>query len=204
MTPSITVSSITASEDFYLAAGTVTIDTSTSKVLLIRDRTTGRYKLPRGRKDWGETLETTAQRETYEETGVRCKLLPVQLRTRATPPRDHPQAAAALFDGTGDVVSGVSLREPIAVMQHFQTNGALAIVFFYVATADSSAPQAEGTQMTDEDYEAKWVGFKEVARLLTDPRYAEVVAKGIELAGSPGESDMKPSMEKLVTNGKIL
>jgi hypothetical protein len=42
------------------------IQESTGKVVVVRDEATGRWFLPRGRKDVGETLEQAAFREGYE------------------------------------------------------------------------------------------------------------------------------------------
>lgn len=37
-----------------------------------------KWILPKGRKDLGETIEATAVRETYEETGFPCEFMPVR------------------------------------------------------------------------------------------------------------------------------
>lgn len=151
-------------------------------MLIIRDRTNGEYKLPRGRKDWDETLEAAAERETFEESGVRCRLLPVPVQTRATPPKQHPLLSMAAFNDSGEVSLGVPLTEPFALMQHFQDNGALSVVFFFVASADSRVAFTGNTQNWDEDYEAVWVPFGDVETLLQDKTYAGIAKKGIELA----------------------
>ena len=64
----------------------MSIDVKRLKVLLIRWRKTGEYMLPKGRKDLGETLEQTAERKTFEETGIPVELLPVDIGTLATTP----------------------------------------------------------------------------------------------------------------------
>ena len=45
----------------------VVIQPSTQKVVIIEDKRTHRWMLPRGRKDVGESLEQTALREAFEE-----------------------------------------------------------------------------------------------------------------------------------------
>lgn len=159
---------VTFSSDFYLASGTITVDLPARKVLIIHDLTSKTYYLPRGRKDWSEPLEATAIRETYEEAGCTATLLPVPLSTRCTPPfstsTHNPQLQKARFDPSGDVLlpNTARLTEPIALMQHPQKkNGALAIVLWYVAIGDSTLPLAKETQMSDEQFEALWVGFEE-------------------------------------------
>ena len=190
----ITIPSLIPATDFYLASGTITLDPKQHKVLIILDRAAGTYKLPRGRKDWGEHLEATAVRETLEETGAHCTLLPVPLSTRATCPTTasdpnhafHAAAQTARFSSDGDVLLPGSARvvEPVAVMQHRQANGALAVVLWYVAVADSSAPLAAGTQMADEDYEALWVGYDEGARVMVNGDYAELVRRAVALVSA--------------------
>ncbi|KAK1770235.1 hypothetical protein QBC33DRAFT_421216, partial [Phialemonium atrogriseum] len=173
----LTIPSLLPSTDFYLASGTVTVDRLLRKVLIIRERGTSAYQLPRGRKDWSEALEATAARETFEETGVRCALLPVPLSTRATPPSGRQHAQPPPGSG-GDV----RLTEPFALMQHQQPCGALSVVLWFVGEADSAAPAAEGTQMADEDYEARWVDYAEAAALMADNGdYAEVVRRALRL-----------------------
>ena len=59
-----------SSADFVLAAGLCILQPSTGRVVLVRigdhEVKNGRWFLPRGRKDIGESLEETALREGYE------------------------------------------------------------------------------------------------------------------------------------------
>jgi hypothetical protein len=55
-----------SSGSFQLAAGCCMIQPSTGKIVVVKDTSTGRWFLPRGRKDIGETLEQAAFREGYE------------------------------------------------------------------------------------------------------------------------------------------
>ncbi|KAH7188286.1 NUDIX hydrolase domain-like protein [Fusarium flagelliforme] len=132
------------SDQFVISCGTVTIDVQKLKVLLIRMRKNGEYMLPKGRKDVGESLEATALRETYEETGVKAQLLPVAINSLATSPQgqDRPKA----------------ITEPIAVSQRM-TKGGLKIIFWYIGMADSTIPPVEGTQQDNEDFETYWLDF---------------------------------------------
>jgi 8-oxo-dGTP pyrophosphatase MutT (NUDIX family) len=197
----VTVPSFLPSTAFYLAAGTVTVDPAERKVLILHDPATDTYQLPRGRKDWGEGLPATAVRETLEETGYLPRLLAVPLATRATlPPAAladplhpcHPAAGSARFDGAGEVLLPGTARlaeEPFGVMQHYQGNGALAVVAWFVGVADSRGQRREGTQMADEEYESLWVGYREAEEMMVDEAYAKVVRRGVELASAVVEED---------------
>lgn len=78
-----------ASSDFVTSAGCILfrkspIDPNQVQICLLhqpKDDTLKRKEkwiLPKGRKDLGETVEVTAVRETYEETGFPCELMPVR------------------------------------------------------------------------------------------------------------------------------
>lgn len=56
------------SENLMLGSGSVIIQPSSGKVVIVQDG--DRWFLPKGRKDLGESLEEAALREAYEEVGV--------------------------------------------------------------------------------------------------------------------------------------
>lgn len=64
-----------SSQDFMLGAGMVIFQPSTCKVVIVYDREREYWFLPRGRKDLGESLETTALREAYEEVWFSLRLV---------------------------------------------------------------------------------------------------------------------------------
>jgi 8-oxo-dGTP pyrophosphatase MutT (NUDIX family) len=189
----LTVKSFLPSTDFYLAAGTVTVDPKQRKVLIVHDLETNKYQLPRGRKDWGESLTETAIRETFEETGIRPSLVEVPLSTRATAPeaaftdpghRYHDAVKTAKWHGEGPLLFPGTARlseEPFAMMQHYQAFGQLAVVMFFVGMADSREEKEANTQMADEKFESLWVGFDDAAGYMEDEAYAQVIRCVLEL-----------------------
>lgn len=60
---------------------------ATNRIVICRDTRSNVYFLPKGRKDASEETTTTAIREGFEESGYRCRLLPL--------PIDHLQPSAA-------------------------------------------------------------------------------------------------------------
>ncbi|KAG8665544.1 hypothetical protein FPOAC1_010341 [Fusarium poae] len=154
------------SDQFGISCGTVTIDVPRSKVLLIYYRKTGEYMLPKGRKDIGENLQETALRETFEETGIKAQILPVPITSVATTPqgRDRPS----------------KITEPIAVSQRVDKNSVLKIMFWYVATADSTIAPKQGTQQEGEDFDPVWVSFGDVESTVSWEDDRLIVSKAVD------------------------
>lgn len=157
-------------DSFAISCGTVTVDLATSKVLLIRTRKTNECYLPKGRKDIDESLHDAAIRETYEETGVHARILPVNIVTRATTAAEPAIHASAQ-----------SVAEPIAVSQRV-TNGVRKIIFWFVAVADSTMVPNEGTQQADEDFQSVWMAFEDVSSALDFEDDIRVAEAGIVAA----------------------
>lgn len=143
------------SDEFAISCGTVTVDVERSKVLLVRWQQTGEYFLPKGRKDVGEQLEQTALRETLEETGVRAQLKPVEIKTLAPSPNSIKAENCP-----------TAVTEPIAASQRI-TKGILKIIFWHVASGDSTAAREEGTQQENEEFDTVWANFDHVGALLS-------------------------------------
>jgi len=83
-----------SSQNFTLSAGMVIIQPSTHKIVVVYDTATKTWFFPRGRKDMNESLERTALREAFEESGYHAEFLPLLTPTRAPPPSDDPGAAS--------------------------------------------------------------------------------------------------------------
>ncbi|KAF7374992.1 Nudix hydrolase domain-containing protein [Mycena sanguinolenta] len=144
------------SEDFVVSAGCVLFrknpNTSNGEVELeiciLHDLTKDSWVLPKGRKDCGENVPAAAVRETFEETGYPCALLPLRMLTRAPIPGVNGADAAA-------VVAGIS--EPIAVIVEDRSSGGegLKLVWWYVARAIGE--RVAGTQAAyEQGLEAVW------------------------------------------------
>jgi len=149
------------SDDFAISCGTVPIDVTKSKVLLLHYRVTGEIFLPKGRKNIDESLEQAAVRETHEETGYHCELLPLDMPTHAT----------------GEPGS-TGITEPIAVTT--RQARVLKIMFWYVARVDSCITPDEGTQESGEEFDALWVTADEAIKKLSFDDDKAIVLKALE------------------------
>ncbi|EEH08791.1 conserved hypothetical protein [Histoplasma capsulatum G186AR] len=150
------------SDGFVIGCGTVCIDLTKDLVLLLYCRIRRQYHLPKGRKNVGESLEDAAVRETFEESGYKCRILPHNLVTLA-PDYDASQAH----------------KEPLAVQQR-RSWGPHRIIFWYLAEANSTETPAVGTQEEWEDFEPHWLSLDEAAAKLARADDQQVVARAIE------------------------
>jgi ADP-ribose pyrophosphatase YjhB (NUDIX family) len=58
------------------------------RIVLVRRRDTGKWSLPGGVVDWGETIPSTVKRELIEETGLELKTLKRLVGVYSEPDRD--------------------------------------------------------------------------------------------------------------------
>ncbi|PGH16454.1 hypothetical protein AJ79_01785 [Helicocarpus griseus UAMH5409] len=150
------------SDEFVISCGTVSIDLSKNLALLLYCRLRKQYHLPKGRKNVGESLEDAAVRETFEESGHRCRILPHTFVTLA-PEYKVSQAHT----------------EPLAVQQR-RNWGPHRLIFWYLAEADSTETPAMGTQEAWEDFESQWVSMDEAAPKLAREEDQRIVARAVE------------------------
>ncbi|OJD13386.1 hypothetical protein AJ78_06157 [Emergomyces pasteurianus Ep9510] len=155
-------SSLHFSEGFVVGCGTVSIDLAKGLVLLLYCRVRRQYHLPKGRKNVGESLEDAAVRETFEESGYKCRILPHNLATLAP-----------------EYQISQTHKEPLAVQQRRSLGGPHRIIFWYLAEADSTETPAVGTQEEWEDFEPRWLSLDEAAAKLAREDDQQVVARAV-------------------------
>jgi 8-oxo-dGTP pyrophosphatase MutT (NUDIX family) len=160
------------STHFCLSAATASFHISTGRVLIVEDcafRARGGYFfLPRGRKDIGESIETCAIRETFEEGGYRVELLRGTWQTKqpavGVPPKvekkddpeawkEHPQGAhqEAFFVSLVPFIPFRNARLPQSYAQM-----AMYLCHYFLATIPDPAER-------DGDYGKSFVGKHEQA-----------------------------------------
>lgn len=131
---------VISSEKFVESCGAVLFDLSNLadiKVCLIQLRDDGTWHFPKGRRNQGETRKDAAVREVMEETGFRCRLLPVTMPTRAT-------RADAHADVLDKAIVCEDLTEPF--MCHVRTlkNGkGTKFIWWYIAVLEEDGDQAK-------------------------------------------------------------
>ncbi|KAH8105038.1 hypothetical protein DFH11DRAFT_1550604 [Phellopilus nigrolimitatus] len=104
------------------------------------------WLLPKGRQDQGESLSEASLRETYEETGFVCTVLPINMETRS------PSSGVDMKDRP-HFVRGCT--EPFTVsLRHVSERDIKFIWWFISRVASGDAEKRSGTQMRSENFES--------------------------------------------------
>ncbi|KAJ7052594.1 NUDIX hydrolase domain-like protein [Mycena amicta] len=145
-----------SSSKFVVSAGCVLFRKQADlEICILHDRKTDEWLLPKGRKDCGESTADAAVRETFEETGYPCELLPCRMATRAPP---------AGVNGV-DKVEVVDCTEPFSVIIRDQGERGIKIVWWYIGRA-TGAEKVLGTQTAWEEFDSHFVEAERACRSL--------------------------------------
>jgi 8-oxo-dGTP pyrophosphatase MutT (NUDIX family) len=138
--------------------------------------------LPKGRKDHGESVPATAVRETFEETGYPCELLPLDLITRAPAAGAQTEDAAVTVGGSG---------EPFMVTLRRTKDGGIQILSWFATVCTAGADKVVGSVPDRGGGLRKRVD--EALRVATFQVDRDVIARAVELvrATHPEASDIE-------------
>ncbi|KAJ5909046.1 hypothetical protein N7495_001728 [Penicillium taxi] len=164
-----------AAEKLVESAGTVLFRLSTREVCILRLLHRDEYILPKGRRNLRESRPVTAIRETTEETGIPCRLLPVNLISRVCPAietEDLPDEAR-LFKGC---------CEPIVMQIRHIGENEIKLIWWFVAAVNEDEPVGQH----EHKFEVEFHSYDEVLEKLTFKDDRELVKKAIELVKSSG------------------
>lgn len=117
-------------------------------------------------------------RETFEETGYACTLLPVRMPTRA--PRSG-------INGVDAVAVVEDITEPIAVIVREMGAQVIKIIWWYIARCAPGTERVLGTQTEWEAFDAHWVPADEAAAQLTFLSDGETVGRALEIVRDGNE-----------------
>ncbi|KAJ7607353.1 NUDIX hydrolase domain-like protein [Roridomyces roridus] len=153
-----------ADENFQLGAGMVVLQQTTLKVAIIWEKKRRYWFLPKGRKDVGESLEQTALREAYEESGYRVSPLPIYTRTRAPGPPDNLDAQ---WSPNCEPIYICTTAFAQRRRHNFVSPPGEYLTFWYLGQIPEDAVHEEGTGMPDEvNYETHLVSPEEAMHRL--------------------------------------
>lgn len=130
------------------------------------------WLLPKGRKDCNESPEDAAMRETYEETGYPCEIVPVRMATRATTPGGDGKDVATVRD---------SMVEPAGLTVMDRGKKGAKVIWWYVTRVKDGAVKADGTQMPSESYESVFLEVNAAVKKLSLHAHRDLATQAIEL-----------------------
>ena len=161
-------------DKFVESAGTILFRLSTREICILHLLQRDEYILPKGRHNLGESRRATATRESTEETGIPCRLLPVNLVTRACPKIETGRLPdeARFYKG---------ICEPIAVQTRCVGEGDIKLIWWFVAAVNEGEPVGLHEK---HKFEVEFYSYNEALQKLTFQDDRELVKKAIELVDS--------------------
>jgi 8-oxo-dGTP pyrophosphatase MutT (NUDIX family) len=164
------------SSTFVESAGAIPFRLSMREVCILHHRRRDEYLLAKGRRNCGEHRRDAALREVREETGLVCRLLPVDMRTRA-PPADEGEEGQS--GETGARLERAAC-EPVMLQTRRQRDGSVKLIWWYVAAVEEGAV-VKRDEVDEERYTVESYGYKEVLEKLTFQNDRELVKLAIDL-----------------------
>lgn len=163
------------SEEFVVSCGSVLFRAQPSglEICLLYEPSKKEWLLPKGRKDVGETIQEAAVRETYEETGFKCQILPVRMPTRAPlPGSSSPDKAAVLDDST----------EALAVTVRQMGEKNIKLIWWFATFVPKGEKKRTGTQMENEEFDSLFMPAEEAIEKLSFKGDQEIAFKAYQYA----------------------
>ncbi len=160
------------SEEFVESVGAVLFRLSSREICVLHLLKRDEYVLAKGRRNCGETRQATAVREVSEETGFTCRLLPVNMYTRA-PPAVEPEE----LDDRARFYTDIC--EPFTLQIRRLGEGQVKLVWWFVAAVDEDV-QPKDT-VDGGRYSVEFHNYQTVLDKLTFQMDREMVKKAIEV-----------------------
>ncbi|EWG44930.1 hypothetical protein FVEG_05892 [Fusarium verticillioides 7600] len=159
------------------SAGTVLFRLSTREICIIRHLQRNEYLLPKGRRNLHESRQATAIRETTEETGIPCRLLPLNMLSRVCPPdagSEDVSDEARFFEGA---------CEPILVQARRwvgQREREMKLIWWFVAVVDEERPAGPH----EDKFGVEFLSYDAALERLTFKDDRDLVGRAIDLVKS--------------------
>ncbi|KAI5887925.1 uncharacterized protein SCHCODRAFT_02639248 [Schizophyllum commune H4-8] len=148
------------SSDMMLGAGMVIIQPETRKIVCVYERARKYWFLPKGRKDVGQSLEETALREAYEETGYQATFLPL------CHPHHQPSPDRPRFPSTEPLYIHAMSWGPKYRGGQMSDPGGEYLTTWYAGQIPVDAPHHANTGMPDElNYESHLLTFDQARQI---------------------------------------
>ena len=159
------------SEAFVESAGAVLFRLSTQEVCVLHLLKRNEYVLAKGRRNCGETRQDTAIREIMEESGFHCRLLLLNMSTRAPPPMETEQLGDEARFYTG-------ICEPFTIQLRRLGEGNVKLIWWYIAAVNEDQPSQKDLQER-EKFAVEFYSYADVLEKLTFQMDRDMVRRAI-------------------------
>lgn len=172
MAASTSVNTQYTSSEYVESAGAILFHLSRQQICLVHLTQRDEWLLPKGRRNIGETRQQAAIREVQEETGLPCRLLPVNLMSRCTPNAEEIGFTPDVPRLYEKVVEPFMLTHRVLPGNH-----GIKLIYWYIAAIDEDAPMLKGEDM----FTAKLFGFEEAIATLKFASDRAIVLRAMEV-----------------------
>ena len=173
-----------SSSQFVESAGAVLFSTTTTtpdgRICLLHNLSSGEWLLAKGRRNVNETHQAAAVREVTEETGFRCRLLPLKMETRAPAANED-----ADIEDKARVYEGIT--EPFMVSVRELGNGSVKFIWWFVAIVVLQPDEEPDSLGAESGFSSRFLRFDEALERLTFETDREVVRRAILILGDQGD-----------------
>jgi ADP-ribose pyrophosphatase YjhB (NUDIX family) len=158
--------------DFVESCGAIPFLLSKPHVYLVRYVKKDEWLLAKGRRDCGESRSEAAIREVREEMGLKCKLLPITMATRA--PATH------LSNDVRDKARVYSdLTEPFMfTLRPLAPGNGVKLIFWFIAAVDETDLSTDGGE---DMFQVASFSYEEAVEKLTWDTDRDVLKQAVKL-----------------------
>ena len=161
------------SEAFVESVGAVLFRLSLQEVCVLHLLKRDEYVLAKGRRNCGESRKDAAMRELMEETGYSCRLLHLDMSTRAPPAMEIEQLSDEARFYTG-------ICEPFTLQLRRLGEGDVKLIWWYIAAVNEDEPYNEDLQ-EGEKFTVEFYSYTQVLERLTFQMDRDMVSRAIDI-----------------------
>jgi len=161
------------SKAFVESAGATVFRLSTREVCVLHLLKRDEYVLAKGRRNCGESRHDAAIREVTEESGFPCRLLHLNMFTRAPPAVETEQLGDEARFYTG-------ICEPFTLQLRRLGEGDVKLIWWYIAAVNEDQPFREDLQ-EKEKFAVEFHSYTDVLEKLTFQMDRDTVRRSIEI-----------------------
>ncbi|KAF4979715.1 hypothetical protein FZEAL_4143 [Fusarium zealandicum] len=161
------------SSKFVESCGAIVFDlrSAPTRVCLIHCKATSEWLLAKGRRNCNESRKEAALREVQEETGYKCRLLPITMPTRAP-----AMGEAANVSDRPRLYS--DLEEPFMLsIRELEEGASVKLIWWYIAEVEN----ADGEVAAEEGFEANFYDCDDALQTLTFQSDRDVLSKAMSI-----------------------